>query len=63
MDYIIRNPAEICQADSNLIAENHYIVAIYGPMIYTAPYVYLRNAFDAGKFITRASGRRLGPGN
>jgi hypothetical protein len=36
-------------------------VAIYGLMIYIAPYV--RNAFDEGKSITRASGRGLGPGN
>ncbi len=36
-------------------------IAIYGPMIYTAP--YLRNAFDPGKSITRASGRGWGPGN
>ncbi len=34
-------------------------LAIYGTMIYTAPAV--RNAFDAGKSITRPSGRGLDP--
>ncbi len=37
------------------------LIAIsYGPMIYTGP---VRNAFDAGKSITGASGWGLGPGN
>jgi hypothetical protein len=35
-----------------------HILAIYGPMIYTAPYLMLRETS-----ITRASGRGLGPGN
>jgi hypothetical protein len=33
--------------------------AIYGPMIFTAR--TYGTAFDAGKSITRASGRRVGP--
>ncbi len=37
----------------------HYALAIYGPMIYGS----VCNGFDAGKSITRASGRGLGPGN
>jgi hypothetical protein len=37
------------------------IIAIYGTMIYTVGLI--RNAFDAGRYITRASGRWLGPGN
>jgi hypothetical protein len=36
------------------IFELYCVLAIYGPMIYTAPYVML---------LTRASGRGLGPGN
>jgi hypothetical protein len=38
-----------------------YGIAIYAPVIYTAP--YLRNVFDACRSITRASGRGLGPRN
>jgi hypothetical protein len=34
------------------------ILAIYGPMIYTG---HMRNAFDAGRYITRANERGLGP--
>jgi hypothetical protein len=36
------------------------IIAIYGPVIFYGP---VRNAFDADKSITRASGRGVGPGN
>jgi hypothetical protein len=36
-----------------------FAIAIYGPMIYGS----VCNGFDAGKSITRASGRGLGPGN
>jgi hypothetical protein len=34
------------------------IITIYAPMVYMAPCV-----FDAGRYITWASGRGLGPGN
>jgi hypothetical protein len=36
-----------------------HILAIYGPIING----YIRYGFDAGRSITRASGRGLGPGN
>jgi hypothetical protein len=38
----------------------HIEITINAPMIYTAP---VRNVFDAGRYITWASGRGLGPGN
>jgi hypothetical protein len=50
----LSSKAKLCALEARV--HNNY--CIYGPMIYTAPC-----AFDAGKSITRASGRGLGPEN
>jgi hypothetical protein len=59
-------PMLLCIADSKTVSEPvamTEIIAIYAPMIYTAPCVMFWMLEDPLRFFTRASGRGFGPGN